>query len=135
MTACQAQLVSWEMRELLARCHTHLDDADQIISGRSLPYHAMFPEAYTLYGERQRNGTGSTVCFETRKHRTTLHLLLRQMKALTSEAHHVHALRKITVALEFGRFAHACGAQFEGNPRLLLLVLATLLENSWRTQS
>jgi hypothetical protein len=40
--------------------------------------------------EWQWNGAGSTVCFETRKHRTTLHLLLRQTKALTSDTHHVH---------------------------------------------
>jgi hypothetical protein len=36
-------------------------------------------------------------------------------------------------AQEPSRFAYACGAQFEGYPRLLVLVLAALLENSWRT--
>jgi hypothetical protein len=118
--------------QFLVRCHTHLDDADQIISGQSLLHHAIFPEAYKLHEERQRNGTGSTVCFETLKHRTTLHLLLRQAKDLTSDTHHVHDEQKKD-AQDPSRFAHALGAQFEGYPRLLVLVLAAVLENRWRT--
>jgi hypothetical protein len=78
------------MRELLARCHTHLDDADQIISGQSLLCHMILPKAQELHEERQWNGAGSTVCFETLKDRTKLHLLPRQTKALTSDTHHVH---------------------------------------------
>jgi hypothetical protein len=78
------------MREFLAHCHTHLDDADQIISGQIFLYHALLLKAYQLGGERKWNGTGSTVCFETHKNRTTLHLLLRQTKALTSDTHNLH---------------------------------------------
>jgi hypothetical protein len=43
-------------------------------------------------------------------------------------------MSNIKVARKLGWFAHARFAQFEGYPRLLQLVLAALLVNSWRIQ-
>jgi hypothetical protein len=103
------------MRELLACCHTHLDDADKIISGQFLIYHAIFPEAYKLKEERQWNGTRSTVCLETLEHRTTLHLLLRQTKALTSGTDHVHDKQKSRLHRNVTRLPTRV-APFEGYP-------------------
>jgi hypothetical protein len=103
----------WELR-FLTRSHAHLDDADQIISGHSLLYHAMLPEDDKLLEERQWNGTKSTVCFETRKQGTKLHLLLRQTKALTSDTHHEHDKHKGRFAQEPDWFTHARFAPFEG---------------------